>query len=80
MPVLFLHTINSTFDVRDDGAQYNDVEAARERAIEAVCEIAAEEIKGGVSNATVRAFIETADKQQLAGVEVNMSLTELARH
>ena len=74
---LIIQTINSTFEARDDGRDYESISDARKAAISACSSIAVGEIGGGKDAISVEAALLHRDGEVAGRLVVSVSVSDL---
>ena len=77
MPHLIIRTVNSSFDVADQGADYPDVQAAYRAAVKAGVRIAADEVESGRDIAIIEICIEDPEGNRRARGVVSLATSPL---
>ena len=77
MSLLFIHTQNSRFHGRDDGAEYDQPEMALAVGVRGAVALIADEVNQGQTSAAVEISIEQADGTQLLRSVVAVSVSQL---
>ena len=77
MPLLFIKTLNSTFQSRDDGIDYDRPEDALAAGVNGALEIARDELQGGRQSAAVDVCIEQEDGKVVLHSVVAISISPL---
>lgn len=77
MVLLFIHATNSEFHSRDEGAEYDRVEAALALGVQGAVALVADGINHGERSAAVEVSIEGEDGTQLLRSVVAISVSPL---
>lgn len=77
MPLLFIHTQNSNYCARDEGAEFDTPEAALAHGVQGALSMATDEIGQGHQNTAVVVNVEQADGTRLLTSVVAVSVSPL---